>query len=84
MKEDWDWGKAVRREGRKARVVVSVAMSREDFEAITREAEAHAMPVSVYIREVVRGRVAPSVLVTAGISSGGPLTIILRDGQQVA
>ncbi len=88
MKEDWDFNTTVRREGnKKTRVVVSVAMGREDFETLTREAEAHSMPVSTYIREAVRKRVHPvqvdPIQVTAGNSSGGPLTVILEDGRRV-
>jgi len=85
-KDDWDFDTAVVEEGnKKARVVVSVAMPTEDFEALCREAEAHSLPVSTYIREKVRNRLGDMPIeVTAGVSPGASLTLILGDGRQVS
>lgn len=50
--DSWDWDKAERRKGRKnGRAVVSVALSREDFERLAADAWMKQIPVSRLIRE---------------------------------
>lgn len=63
-REQWDWSRVVRRPGVKgARVVVSVAMSRVEFEAVSGAAEAMGMKLSEFIRRAALSRVEEAMKV---------------------
>ena len=66
----WDWDRAEARPGRKRpRAVVSVAFSRDDFEAVSLSAERAHMRVSEFIRSAVLGCAQGNYLVV--VTSGG-------------
>ena len=70
--DDWDYESAERRPGlkNKARVVVSVAFSRDDFNLVTEHAAGAGKPVSTFIRDTVLDHSEGRVVVPAEISGG--------------
>ena len=65
--DDWDLETAERRPGSRHRsVVVSVRLTRDDFDSISRNAEAAGTPTSTFLRnaalEKVEGKHEPSVV----------------------
>jgi hypothetical protein len=56
--DEWDYSKAERRQGNPdARAVVSVALSRAEFEAIAARARQQGKKISAYIREAALAHV---------------------------
>ncbi len=64
---------------KKARAIVSVAFSHEEFREVCQRAEnAGEKFVSRYIRDLALNRIKEPPVVTSGISEGGTLSVTLH------